>query len=482
VTGLRHIHTSMTAQGIIQTDKGQVVLEELRKIVEENLPYCVARLTSVLGFGFRCGTALNPDGLSTPLLSVSIAGLMAVFTDSLLSMLIPAEVLILVLRRAASGLLDRRLTGNLKGSNHGLDASTTEKISKAINKLAVQASLGAVRHISLQSLLSLQLQICSACVQECVAITDVSNIHNRMSRIITKLFLRVIQTEESESSPFSEVDLTSMLETLEDVLQKSRSMKGLSVSFPQCISRGVIDHRFVCDDRMMPLLTMGRNLMLHLLKSKDSEGKLEEIKDFMESLGLSEVSLTKRLFSNCCDELGLSKTRSYDADHLSELIYAVGRAKEEEDKMYAFDDLREFMRKHEEVNIEDHLSNLSVPFREYVLNEVMDPDAFRPPLSSDSRSVLSGYSGDSRSTMSRYSTSDSNILRSTRSLLSAYSEDSSSSLLSGYSIDIDNTPSTPESTTERVRRLKSKIQAIKAKSMVDLSSVDEGDNSGKPIQ
>jgi len=484
VTGLSRIHASLTAHGTIQTETGQVVLDELRIIVKANLPYCVARLTSVLGFGFRCGTALKPDGLSTPLFSVSIAGLMAIFLDPALSVLIPEEVLILVIRRAASGLLDRRLAGNLKGSNHGLNASTVVKIAKAINKLAIQATLGVTRHVSLQSLLSLQLQICSACVKEGVAITDVSNIHNRTSRIITKLFSRVIQIEESEALPFAgtNMDLLSLFGSLEGFLLKARSVKGLSVSFPQSTSRGVVDHSFVCDDRMVPLLTMGRDFMLHLLKAKDSQDKLESVKDVIVCLGLSEVSLIRRLFCNCCDELGLgdilgnSQSTGYDEDKLSELIlavgnFAVGNAEEEEDRMYAFDDLREFVCKHEQIDIEDELSSLSVSFRKYVLDELTAPTPFRPPLSTDSRSLLSGYSGESSN--SAFSVSDAHILKTTRSLLSTYSDDSSRSLASGCSFDIDSTVSAAEAMAERVRKLKSKINAVKAtaQSMINVSVV-----------
>ena len=50
--------------------------------------------------------------------------------------MIPEEVLILVIRRVASELLDRRLAGNLKESNHGEDISTVAKIAKAINKVS----------------------------------------------------------------------------------------------------------------------------------------------------------------------------------------------------------------------------------------------------------------------------------------------------------------------------------------------------------
>jgi len=231
--------------------------------------------------------------------------------------------------------------------------------------------------------------------------------------------------------------------------------------------------------------------MLHILKSKEHQAKLEEVQDVIDCLELSELSLTRRLYCNCRDELGFainelgfgnSKTKGYNTDQLSELIFNIGRAEESEDKMFAFDDLREFIVKNGGIDIGHHLSSLSAPFRNYVLQELNDPTPFRPPLSTDSRSILSGYSGESsHSQVSRYSTSDAHILRSTRSLLTAYSDESSRSLMSGCSYDRDNMISTTESMTERVRKLKAKINKVKvtAQSMIDLSDVDESDDSNE---
>jgi len=471
LAGLRKIHASLTINASLQTtNEDPVILQELRHTVRTNLPSCVERLSSVLEFGFKCGTLSDPDGLSIPLLSVAIAALMAIFLDKALSDMIPPKVLILVIHRATSGLLDRRLAGNSKRKNQTLDTSTSKKMVKAINKLAIQATYGAKRHISLQALFSLQLQFCSAAIEEGVAMADASNIHNRMSRIITKLFSRVIKAEESEDLPFSGKDLefNCLLSALEDVLGRTCSVQGPNGS--NSITGNVIDSDFSSDDRMMPILTMGRTLMIHILKSKCSTGRAEKVKNVIDTLKFPKDSLTRRLYVSCCSELGLEKIvdvekdkspkekspgrqrKGYDVDQLSELIFAIGRAEEDEGRMYAFDDLREFMNKYEKVDIESHLSTISAPFRKYILDELKNPSPFRPPLSSSSRSVMSGISG-------------------------SYIENGA--IKNSMDTGTEGKGRTSQTMSEKLRYLKSKISAAEAtaQSVIDSSNVTEVDDS-----
>ena len=110
---------------------------------------------------------------------------------------------------------------------------------------------------------------------------------------------------------------------------------------------GIIDSDFICDSRMIPLLTMGRTFVLHLLQSKERQGKANEVKGIIDHLSLTEDSLTRRLYSSCCSELGFEEqqpendqddkspvqrspnrrspnyvqTKNYDEDKLSELIF-----------------------------------------------------------------------------------------------------------------------------------------------------------------
>merc|ERR1719491_1698759 len=294
-----------------------------------------------------------------------------------------------------------------------------------------------------------------------------------MSRIVTKLFSRVIKAEEGVLMPFSgkDVDLSSLLGSLEKVLSKTRSMVGQNGNNSD--SGKAIDSDFICDNRMTPLLTMGRTLMIHLLKSKGGPGKFEEVKGIIDSLNLPEDSLTERLFSSCGSELGLEKrqgspqkqsspdvdrNRSYDEGKLSELIFAIGRAEEEEARMYAIDDLRDFTRQHEQVNIETHLSTLSAPFRKYILDELQDPSPFRPPLSSSSRSVMSGISAGT------------------------FPNPTGNNFNQMETVPEWNSRNTTQSMSEKLRYLKSKINAAEATAQSVMEStlttnVGDDDNS-----
>lgn len=96
-----------------------------------------ANFYRVLEFGFRCGTPTNRDGLSVPLLSVSIAGLMAIFLDGKLASMISTQSLSLVIYQGTASLLDRRLSVTATPETSGLDSSTSKKMVKAINKVGL---------------------------------------------------------------------------------------------------------------------------------------------------------------------------------------------------------------------------------------------------------------------------------------------------------------------------------------------------------
>lgn len=95
----------------------------------------------VLDFGFKCGTPTHRDGLSVPLLSVSIAGLMAIFLDPPLAAQVNLSSLSIVIFQATASLLDRRLSSSSSAETSGLDASTCKKMVKAINKVRMRVIL-----------------------------------------------------------------------------------------------------------------------------------------------------------------------------------------------------------------------------------------------------------------------------------------------------------------------------------------------------
>ena len=94
----------------------------------------------MLEFGFRCGSPTHATGISIPLISVSIAGLMAIFIDRDLASLVSEAAVSIAIRQACSSLLDHRLSATSASGDYGLDPTTCKKMVKAINKVSLKQS------------------------------------------------------------------------------------------------------------------------------------------------------------------------------------------------------------------------------------------------------------------------------------------------------------------------------------------------------
>ncbi len=270
-------------------------------------------------------------------------------------------------------------------------------------KLAIQATHGVKRDVSFQSLMSLQLQFCIGAREQNVPASDLSNAYHRMSRIITKLFSRVLKAETNEINPFERgFDLDAVMRTLENVLSQSQT-PGTAHSVRSDTS-DLTDLDSLAGDKMAPCRSMCNTFMMDLLKAKNAQNKTADLKVSLRKHGYITETYAGKLFVSCCNELGLESlvsplkadsspktpSVSYDSDQLSELIFAVGDAEEDEDRVNAIDDLRDFMDGNPGIDLESHLSGLSEPFRKYIMEQMRSP--FRPSLRQSERSLLSGFS------------------------------------------------------------------------------------------
>ena len=137
----------------------------------------VARL---IGFAFSSGQQSMNAGILFPLLSLSLATLMALFRDPDFAKKVSQEELTLMIRQAATFLLDARLS-----SSEQLDESKGKQMGQAINKLAVQAATGSERHTSFLALMTLQQQLILDTADDSVD----DEFLGRLSRVVTKLFV-----------------------------------------------------------------------------------------------------------------------------------------------------------------------------------------------------------------------------------------------------------------------------------------------------
>lgn len=237
-----------------------------------------------------------------------------------------------------------------------------------------------------QSLMSLQLQFCI--LEKYSSISDPKNADNRMSRIIMKLFNRVLKAEGNEMNPFSrsDFDLESVLESLENILSKSYCRTEFDT---------------VDKDKMEPCRSMGTSFMMELSRVKHSRNSIFDLKDALLRYGYSNETFVGRLFVSCCTKLGYESilksqntssspkaSPAYDADRLSELIFAVGDA-EGEIRARAIEDLKSFVDNNPGITLDAHLSGLSEPFRKYILDQLKSKS---PMGRHSSRGSLSGFS------------------------------------------------------------------------------------------
>lgn len=144
-------------------------------------------------------------------------------------------------------------------------------------QLAIQASYGASRYISLQTLQSLQLKLCSS-AELTFDQNDTKTTSHRMSRIVTKLLARVLKAEMNEIVPFSmkEAHWTNLLGAIEEVLKKCNS---LSLQPSGADSSRISDLDSYNGDHMAPCKDAASTFVHHVLTTKNKQGKLMELRN-----------------------------------------------------------------------------------------------------------------------------------------------------------------------------------------------------------
>lgn len=268
---------------------------------------------------------------------------------------------------------------------------------------------------------------------------DTKTTSHRMSRIVTKLLARVVKAEENEIVPFSmkESHWGHLFATIEEVLAKCNSLSPQPPSVADSTKMSDLDS--YSGDHMSPCRDEVNTFVHHVLTAKSKQGKLMELRNTLEKSGIGEASFTGKMFSASCKSIGISPlfgptsrisyqtptTKTYDDDYLAELIFAVGGAEDDDDRVDAMDDLREYVDAHKDIDIQSHLSGVSAHFRKYILDQLKSP--FRPLLRKSERSLFSGVDSiakgsSSRSVISDWSASNmsmSNKLRILKSKINA---------------------------------------------------------------
>lgn len=314
--------------------------------------------------------------MSVPLLSVNLASLMAIFRSDDISKLVRVEDLTVLIKEAAKALLDPRLAAS--SQFNGLDEATSTQMVRAINKvhtkftssivnhsiplyltssflfqLAVQAATGSTRHFAFEALIALQQQLCLKADG-----LDDALFSSRLSRVITKLFARVVKAEEGSPAPFSAatVDMEAVICFLEDTL----------------VACDEADSGKIGEDAITSTSNLPRILVTAILKARRETNTFRRQ---MEELEISPVSSSLgRLVASCASELELPdspqpETQSSTKD-VAALVSAVAEAPIGSERDAAVAALKEYQSKHGDEDLNNHLKEVSAAFRAFILEQL----------------------------------------------------------------------------------------------------------------
>eukprot|EP00977_Amphora_coffeiformis_P028440 scaffold35161_cov153-Amphora_coffeaeformis.AAC.4 len=291
--------------------------------------------------------------MSIQLLSVGLATLIALFKDNELAMQVTQEDLMLLIRETATALLDPRL---VPGASV-LDEATSTQMVRAINKTTISAASGVPRHTSLQALLTIQQQLCLEPSDD----PESGAFHRRMSRVITKLFARVVRHEEGLPAPFSPetIDMEALVCIMEDTLV--------------ACSQAGNDHGASDRDTIEICSDLVRTLVQSIVKTYGGPSRLL---NFMNDLGIDESSELGKLVQSLTKgpvsqnlEKNLPPRPNAETSRgpsVGVLVSAFVNAKEPGERQNALSALRAYKQENGESELKTHLEQVSPAFRAFL--------------------------------------------------------------------------------------------------------------------
>ena len=334
---------------------------------------CLTFLFRSIGFAFSSGEKGVNAGILFPLLSLILATLMALFRDPEFATNVSQEELTLLIRQAGTFLLDSRLS-----SSEQLEEAKGKQMGQAINKLAVQAATGSERHTSFLALMTLQQQLVLGNVDDSVD----DEFLGRLSRVVTKLFARVIREEEKVENPYLEerLDIETLLCGTEDFLAACQQAE--QASQPK--------------DRVAACRNLAETLFLSILRA---HGDASSLRQHMDDLEIGSESAMGLLVTACEDELGLvgvskaETTSALDVDvaaqpavpspsrqpktpsrDVATLVSRLGSAPAGEEREAALKAIRNYKALHGDEELGAHLQQLSGTFRQFIEEQLNGVD------------------------------------------------------------------------------------------------------------
>ncbi|OEU12196.1 ARM repeat-containing protein [Fragilariopsis cylindrus CCMP1102] len=362
---LKNIHAAVSKQANLAVMIDASSVTNLREEIKGRISEIVGIMTRLIDFGFNCHPNDISAGMSVPLLSVNLAGLMAIFRSSDLATLVNVDDLTILIKEAGTALLDPRLAQKSVDETQ-IDEVTSTQMVRAINKLAVQAATGAARENALQALIRLQYQLSTN--------TDAHDnplFNSRLSRVVTKLSTRVIKAEEGTSNPFSptNMDMETVLCCLEDTMDNCNKLEQLEGA--------------VATKNIVKLIVIA------ILKARGESATMrKEMLDLEIDPNLSALGV---LAESCATELGIVASgpprKSSQNNDVASLVSAVVTATHGPNRNAAIDALKSYKETYGDEELKNHLEDVSPAFRSYLLKELSESP--RPPSPQTSSTAMS---------------------------------------------------------------------------------------------
>jgi hypothetical protein len=185
-----------------------------------------------------------------------------------------------------------------------------------------------------------------------------------MSRVVTKLFARVIRAEEGVAPAYSpgDVDMESLICIMDDTLV--------------ACDRAEEENVTILPDAIESCREMTKSLVESIVKTYDGPDGLYEQ---MDDLGIDSVtSELGKLIASCTGPLQQDSSRSPDTvpprprsdantgPSVSVLVSSFVNAKESEERDNALDALRRYKKEHGESDLKAHLDQVSPAFRAFL--------------------------------------------------------------------------------------------------------------------
>ena len=266
--------------------------------------------------------------------------------------------------------------------------------------------------------------------------------NSRLSRVVTKLFARVLKAEEGSPAAFSttSMDMEVVLCSLEDTL-------------------GACDHAEE-EGRSADGVAASRNIAKTLVSSIiKTRGGSSTLRSQMEELGIDpESSLLGKVVDQCTKEMGLksSPPRTFTRDvqpDVASLVAAVGSAREGPERQGAVVELKKYKQEHGSEALDAHLNEVSGAFRDFIQQQMEE---------SSSQHTENQLENSKATTMSERIKNLRSKLNATEVAVQSAVETSTTVPVSSYSSATSSGKSSPEKSTS-VRAFRERLAAAQEK-------------------